>query len=117
MEASRNNARTFTTTAALCALVVFAPAGADEPQDPPETIEITGIVRDFKEWGAPGGHPDFEKMPDKGFGRYAGHIATIPGDDGKPVFTGNGAKPDWIKVKTLQGSKAGGIWNDSFHKD
>ena len=60
--------------------------------DPPDTIQLTGIVRDFREWGAPEGHPDFEQRPDRGFGRYAGNVAATLADDGKPAYTGKGAK-------------------------
>jgi fibro-slime domain-containing protein len=58
----------------------------------PETIELTGIVRDFKERSDPAGHPDFEQKPDKGFGLYCGNVDLFLGDDGKPVFTGSGNK-------------------------
>lgn len=60
--------------------------------DPPQFIELTGVVRDFRERDATGGHPDFEKKPDMGFGHYMGNVATSLGDDGKPIFTGNGFK-------------------------
>ena len=56
---------------------------------PPDTIELTGAVRDFKEQsGSCGGdgHPDFEVYPSKGFGQYCKNIATQLGSDGKPVF-------------------------------
>jgi fibro-slime domain-containing protein len=86
----------------LCALVGTAgllampgqPLSASESLDEgtPETIELTGIVRDFKEKSKPGGHPDFELKPDKGFGHYMGNISPTLGEDGKPVFTGAGAK-------------------------
>jgi len=60
--------------------------------DAPEYIELTGVVRDFHERSATNGHPDFERKPDKGFGHYMGNVATQLGDDGNPVFTGNGFK-------------------------
>jgi fibro-slime domain-containing protein len=76
-------------------LVAFSPAGhtaeADEPADgPPATIELTGIVRDFAERSVEGGHPDFERRPQAGFGLYVGNVATTLGSDGKPVFVGGG---------------------------
>ncbi len=77
------------------ALMVLAPANAapfQSPDDPPDEIQLGGIVRDFRERTAPGGHPDFERQPDHGFGHYAGNIELLLGDDGKPVFTGNGYK-------------------------
>lgn len=58
----------------------------------PEILKLTGIVRDLREKTATGGHPDFENKPDKGFGQYMGNISPNIGDDGKPVFTGSGAK-------------------------
>tara|TARA_R100001244_G_scaffold91232_1_gene69088 strand:+ start:41 stop:691 length:651 start_codon:yes stop_codon:yes gene_type:complete len=36
---------------------------------------------------------------------------------GLPVFSGKGDKPEWVKVKTTSGSKAGVIANDAFHKN
>jgi fibro-slime domain-containing protein len=73
------------------ALLVAPPAVADEG-DPPEVIELTGIVRDFRERTVEGGHPDFERRPDLGFGLYCGNVATYLGEDGNPVFTGAGWK-------------------------
>ncbi|MHC4414795.1 MAG: fibro-slime domain-containing protein [Planctomycetota bacterium] len=68
-------------------------AGADSiSDDPPETISLSGIVRDFKPSTLDGGHPDFGNRPDIGFGRYSGNIASALGADGKPVFTGEGGK-------------------------
>ncbi|MEM7229813.1 MAG: hypothetical protein AAF432_13460, partial [Planctomycetota bacterium] len=60
--------------------------------DSPDTIELTGVVRDFRERTDPHGHTDFERKPSAGFGHYVGNIAYQLGDDGKPVFTGNGQK-------------------------
>ncbi|MCH7766999.1 MAG: hypothetical protein IH916_10620, partial [Acidobacteria bacterium] len=77
------------------ALMVLAPANAapfQSPDDPPDEIRLGGIVRDFRERTVPGGHPDFERQPDHGFGHYAGNIGLLLSDDGKPVFTGNGYK-------------------------
>jgi len=65
---------------------------------PPDTIQLTGTVRDFKEQsGGSGGdgHPDFEAYPSKGFGQYCKNMATQLGSDGKPVFVGNGKKVRW----------------------
>ena len=59
---------------------------------PPETIELVGTVRDFKERTACGGHPDFERQPSRGFAQYCKNISEQLGSDGKPVFTGNGRK-------------------------
>ncbi|MHC4416928.1 MAG: hypothetical protein ACYS0G_16800, partial [Planctomycetota bacterium] len=78
-------------------LVAFSPAGhtaeAEEAADgPPETIELMGIVRDMRERNVEGGHPDFERRPDAGFGLYVGNVAPTLGSDGKPVFAGEGRK-------------------------
>ena len=60
--------------------------------DYPKTIEVTGVVRDFKERGVRGGHPDFEVMPSRGFGRYSLNIHMMLGIDDKPRFTGYATK-------------------------
>jgi fibro-slime domain-containing protein len=78
-------------------LVALSPVGhvaeAEEPgEGPPATVELTGIVRDFRALGQNGGHPDFENNPGHGMTRYAGNLAPLIGEDGKPVFTGSGAK-------------------------
>ena len=57
-----------------------------------DEIRLGGIVRDFRERTAQGGHPDFEREPDNGFGQYVGNIALGLGDDRKPIFTGVGNK-------------------------
>ncbi len=61
-----------------------AAAGSDE------TLELTGIVRDFRERTLDGGHPDFEQVPTRGYRLYTGNVADFLDDDGKPVFTGEG---------------------------
>ncbi|MHC4653057.1 MAG: hypothetical protein ACYTES_19645, partial [Planctomycetota bacterium] len=78
-------------------LVALSPVGhvaeAEEPgEGPPATVELTGIVRDFRALGQNGGHPHFENNPGHGMTRYAGNLAPLIGEDGKPVFTGSGAK-------------------------
>lgn len=74
------------------AAVGFAPPSTSTTHLSPEFIEITGVVRDFRERSVHGGHPDFENRPDLGFGHYMGNIAGTLGPDGKPVFTGGGFK-------------------------
>lgn len=81
------------TAAAATVAVMAIPAGAadvDGAADPPAQLELTGVVRDFRERTARGGHPDFEREPDYGFRHYMGNIADRLGDDGRPVFTGAG---------------------------
>ena len=63
-------------------------AGGDDP----ETIELIGVVRDFRERTDAQGHPDFERKPDAGFGHYCENVAPYLGEDGKPVYTGGGWK-------------------------
>lgn len=60
--------------------------------DAPDTITLNGVVRDFKERTAPGGHPDFELRPNGGFAHYCGNVSPNLGSNGKPVFVGNGWK-------------------------
>jgi fibro-slime domain-containing protein len=47
---------------------------------------FTGIVRDFKAWGDPGGHPDFEVY--HGTKAYVGLVEQFLGPDKKPIPTG-----------------------------
>jgi fibro-slime domain-containing protein len=83
----------------------FAPAPSSSAEaEAPEAIVLTGVVRDFKERTAEGGHPDFERRPDRGFGLYVGNVAENLDADGKPVFTG-------------QGFKVGTQWKDSQGKN
>ncbi len=78
--------------AGLVSLAVVQGTTGDDPvlQGRPEVLELTGIVRDFQERWVPSGHPDFERRPDLGFGRYVGNVAPYLGPDFKPVFTGAG---------------------------
>ncbi|MHC4407029.1 MAG: fibro-slime domain-containing protein, partial [Planctomycetota bacterium] len=67
-----------------------AAAGAGD--DPPEVLELRGMVRDFRERTVEGGHPDFEREPANGFGHYVGNVAPTLSSDRKPLFTGVGNK-------------------------
>ncbi|MDG2031973.1 MAG: fibro-slime domain-containing protein [Phycisphaerales bacterium] len=69
----------------------LSPSNTTEEENP-ESITLTGVVRDFKERSVEGGHPDFESRPDGGFGLYGQNIAVDIGEDEKPVFTGSGRK-------------------------
>ncbi|MHC5113551.1 MAG: fibro-slime domain-containing protein [Planctomycetota bacterium] len=65
----------------------------DPPPPPlPQEVSVMGIVRDFQERTAAGGHEDFEFRPISGFGLYVGNVSPSLGSDGKPVFTGQGHK-------------------------
>ncbi|UCD75788.1 MAG: fibro-slime domain-containing protein [Phycisphaerales bacterium] len=63
-------------------------AAGDEP---PESITVTGVVRDFIEAGKPGGHLDFEHQHTDGYGRCSGNVALTLSEDANPTFTGEGA--------------------------
>ena len=80
----------------LSAAVAFlaAPASSVKASEDtePQTIALTGVVRDFIETNKPGGHPDFEVTPSLGFALYEKNIDQIIGVDGKPVFMGGGKK-------------------------
>lgn len=69
--------------------------GAPEP-DPyralPSTIQLTGVVRDFREATAANGHADFERQPTRGFGHYMQEVADQLNSSGKPVFRNTGRK-------------------------
>ncbi|WP_437590176.1 fibro-slime domain-containing protein [Sorangium sp. So ce1000] len=49
---------------------------------------LEGIVRDFKSYGSPGGHPDFERFVGEGL---PGIVEPVLGDDLKPVYAHPGA--------------------------
>lgn len=76
-----------TTTLALAAA-----SAATAQETPPETVSVSGIVRDFKERTVPGGHPDFEKRPDEGFGHFCKNIEEELGSNGKPEYNSCGFK-------------------------
>ncbi len=58
----------------------------------PASIELTGVVRDFKWKTQEGGHPDFEVVPTGGYGHYMNNISENLDSDNKPVFVGGGKK-------------------------
>ena len=60
--------------------------------DLPETITLTGTVRDFRERNEEAGHPDFQRRPSSGFGHYVGMVADELSEDGKPVMASTGEK-------------------------
>ncbi|MCC5824220.1 MAG: fibro-slime domain-containing protein [Phycisphaerales bacterium] len=61
-------------------------------QNAPDSVTLTGIVRDFKDRNAEGGHPDFQRQPTAGFGHYVGMVGDTLDADGKPVFASTGYK-------------------------
>jgi fibro-slime domain-containing protein len=76
---------------AIAAASTFA-ATALAQSTPPQTISITGVVRDFKERSVQGGHPDFEKRPAEGFGHYCKNVEEELGANGKPEYNSCGFK-------------------------
>lgn len=72
-------------------VLLMAGAGASA-QDSPASITLSGIVRDFKDRNAAGGHPDFQRQPSAGFGHYVGMVADTLDEDNKPVFASSGFK-------------------------
>ncbi len=58
----------------------------------PETMVLSGIVRDFQERNEDAGHVDFERRPLSGFGLYTEIVADDLGPDGNPVFRSTGRK-------------------------
>ena len=92
------------TTAAALAVGLLGAAPAPTEEEAPDSLLLTGVVRDFKERSVEGGHPDFERRPQRGFGYYIGNVASSLDAEGKPVFTG-------------QGYKVGGQWKNSSGKN
>jgi fibro-slime domain-containing protein len=58
----------------------------------PDTIRLTGTVRDFQERRVAGGHQDFERRPTGGFGQYVNMVNDFLGADGKPTMRSTGVK-------------------------
>jgi fibro-slime domain-containing protein len=60
----------------------------------PTSIQLNGVVRDFRERTASGGHPDFERSGVSGFahGNYQEIVKDQLGEDKKPVFNGIGRR-------------------------
>ncbi len=81
--------------------VMHAPSPTQATNDPyaslPSELELTGVVRDFRERSVPGGHPDFERAPSGGFGQYFNMVMDELDSDGKPQFksTGNRVSTQW----------------------
>ena len=93
-----NHSRTTLPVLGTLGLAMIAGlAGAASAQDGqqisgPDSITLTGVVRDFKDRNATGGHPDFQRQPSSGFGHYVGMVADTLDSAGKPVFASTGYK-------------------------
>lgn len=74
----------------LCSKEPSVSSADNEGDATPEVVQLTGIVRDFRERTVPGGHPDFERVPSHGFAHYAGNVSPLLGSESKPVFAGGG---------------------------
>ncbi len=82
----------FTTAALMTALLLPATPGLAD------TLELTGIVRDFKRGDQSGGHPDFETAGKANrFAHVTGLVAGDLGQDGKPVYNPTRPVKDTIK--------------------
>ncbi len=94
----------FLTLAVLSGSTIAVTAGTASAQDGgadfdslPQSITLTGTVRDFKERSVQGGHTDFEYRPAGGFGHYMGIVSDYLGDDDKPIMASSGRRisSDW----------------------
>lgn len=72
--------------------VVSGGSQQSDEQSMPETITLTGIVRDFRERSVTSGHTDFERNPSAGFGLFQGIVADTLDADGKPQHASSGRK-------------------------
>ena len=82
--------------AAAGLMVGTMPSGLTAASDPfaalPSTVELTGVVRDFRERGSSGGHADFELNPGGGFSQYMRITQDELDADGKPAYRSTGVK-------------------------
>lgn len=67
-------------------------AAADQYSHLPGELSLTGVVRDFREKSASGGHPDFEKEPTGGYAHYMSIVQDNLDSEYKPVFKTTGKK-------------------------
>lgn len=80
---------------------VAAAQSGDEYSHLPDTLTLTGVVRDVKAREQTGGHTDFQRKPTGGFGHYMQMVADDLDADGKPVFktTGTMVSTQWKDAK------------------
>lgn len=82
--------------AAYSGLALAASLAWAGPGDPygnmPNSLSLSGVVRDFKERSVSGGHTDFEWQPSGGFGLYFGMVNDQLDADGKPSYKSKGYK-------------------------
>lgn len=71
---------------------VISNSSSTTTQTLPDSITLTGVIRDFRARGTTGGHPDFELNPTRGFAHVAYEVADSLDADNKPVYNGTGRK-------------------------
>ncbi len=71
----------------LFLFAIMSPRTVLAAAGPPPSIELTGVVRDFRR-----AHADFDVLPIGGPGHYAGNVDLAIGDGGSPTFLGGGFK-------------------------
>lgn len=105
-----NSARVLSAVGLLGLSVL--PAGSAVAQDEaPETIRLTGIVRDFKDRKASGGHPDFEKKPHHGFDHFTVELHTefTYDESANQVFQFVGNDDVWVFIDGQMVIDLGGV--------
>lgn len=58
----------------------------------PDSVEVTGVVRDFRDRQVADGHPDFNMVPTDGAAHYYGIVEDYLDSEGNPVFKSRGYK-------------------------
>ncbi len=58
----------------------------------PKTVQVTGVVRDFRDRQVADGHPDFNMVPVDGAAHYYGIVQDYLDAEGNPVFKSRGYK-------------------------
>ncbi len=95
----------------------------DQYSSLPSSLSLTGVVRDFRNTGAVGGHADFEMTPSGGYAHYNNQIKDTLDADGKPQYksAGNKVTAEWkdaqarniisprAYLSTRSGDRAGSI--------
>ncbi len=69
----------------LLALSISVAPAHGQSASLPNTIQLTGVIRDFRAFNEAGGHPDFDKWDGKA-GVRIGTVRDVLGTDGKPIF-------------------------------
>ncbi len=67
--------------------VLLAAGSAGAQEVPPQSYQLTGVVRDFSS-----SHADFASIRASSYGVHAGNIALTLGPNGRPVFAGGGSR-------------------------